>query len=103
MDRGARGLNDDRRIVPLGVEPPPEDPPVHLPTSRLHSVAVFATAFFAISALGSGLAFVTVNWSGPTRRLVIAAALFSVVGFLAAVAITVFSAARDTYARTNRN
>jgi hypothetical protein len=57
------------------------------------------TALCAALAIASLLAFVTVSWSGSTRRGVIAIALFSVVGFLAGVAITVFSAARDTYVR----
>jgi hypothetical protein len=67
--------------------------------SRLHAVAVAMTALCAVLSITSLLAFLTVSWSGSTRRGVIAVALFSVVGFLAGVAITVFSAARDTYAR----
>lgn len=102
MDRGQGSLSDER-VVPLGVEPPSEEPPPSLPTSRLHSAAVFASALFALLGIGSWLAFVTVNWSGTPRRIVIAVTLFSVVGFLAAVAITVFSAARDTYVRSDRN
>lgn len=99
MDRRARRLTDDHRVVSLGIDPAPEEVPPSLPTSRLHSVAVFCTALFGISAIVWALAFVTVNWAGSSRRAVIAGVLFSIVGFLASVAITIFSAARDTYAR----
>jgi hypothetical protein len=99
VDRRASRLNDDDKVVSLGVDPPPEQPEPTRPMSRLHSMAVATTALFAALSVASALAFVTVNWSGTSRRCVIAIALLSVVGFLAGVAITVFSAARDTYTR----
>lgn len=53
----------------------------------------------AILAILSTLAFVTVNWAGPTRRIVIAVLIGSIVVFMAGVCSTILSAARDTYAK----
>lgn len=70
--------------------------------SRLYSAALFSSAVLALASIVSWIAFVTVNWSGRSRRVVIAITLLSVVGFLAGVAVTVFSAARATYVRDRR-
>ena len=64
----------------------------------MHSVSVFITAFAAVVAIASTLAFVTVEWSGRPRRIVIAILMASIVTFLSGVAATVLTAARDTYA-----
>lgn len=89
-------------VIPLGVEPP-EPPPGPPPrSSRLHSAAVLVSALTAVVAVLSGLAFVTVNWSQTSRRIVIAVMLFSISLFLAAVSATILAAARDTYARRPR-
>jgi hypothetical protein len=68
----------------------------------MHSAAVLLSAVTAIVALLSALAFVTVNWSQTSRRIVIAVMFFSISLFLAAVSATILSAARDTYARRPR-
>lgn len=94
-------MNDDT-VVPLGVDPQTEEVPPPRASSKLHSGAVLATSSFAIVTLLAWLSFVTVGWSGSPRRVVIAVVLFSVVGLLASIAITVFTAARDTYARPTR-
>jgi hypothetical protein len=64
----------------------------------MHSAAVFITASAAVVAIASTLAFMTVEWSGRPRRVVIALLMASVVTFLSGVAATVLTAARDTYA-----
>ncbi len=71
--------------------------------SRLHAIAVAGAGVFGVAAVVSFLAFLTVNWAGSARRLVIAAVMFSIVAFLASTAIAVFGAARDTYARRGPN
>jgi hypothetical protein len=65
----------------------------------LHSAAISLTVVSAISGLLSAIGFVTVNWAGPIRRVVIAILFFSVVAFLAGVSSSILTAARDTYAR----
>lgn len=86
-------------MVPLGVEPPEEPKGPRPRSSRLHSFALFITALSAVLAILSTLAFVTVNWAGPSRRIVIAVLIGSIVMFMAGVCSTILSAARDTYAR----
>lgn len=100
MGRKPGNLNDEPgEVIPLGVDPP--EPAVAPPPrgSRLHSIAIVVTAFGAIVAIGSTLAFVTIGWPGSLRRAVIAVMLTSTVTFLAGAAVTVLSAARDTYTR----
>lgn len=101
MGRRSRDLNDDPpgELIPLGVDPPVPDPGPPPRTSRLHSFAVLFTAVAALVAAGSTLAFVTIGWPGTMRRVVIAIMLTSTVAFLAGVAMTTLSAARDTYSR----
>jgi hypothetical protein len=65
----------------------------------LHSAAVLVSALAAFIAILSVGAFLTVRWSGTSRRAVIAVLMASVVLFMAGVASTVLTAARDTYAR----
>jgi O-antigen ligase len=63
---------------------------------------LFTTASAAVLAIVSAIAFFTVNWSGPSRRVVIAILMGSVVMFLAGISSTMLTAARDTYARGPR-
>lgn len=86
-------------MVPLGIEPPEEPRGPRPRTSRLHSFALFITTLSAVLAILSTLAFVTVNWAGPSRRIVIAVLIGSIVMFMAGVCSTILSAARDTYAK----
>ncbi|HWC13569.1 MAG TPA: hypothetical protein VG929_03130 [Actinomycetota bacterium] len=101
MGGRARDLNQDPpgEVIPLGVDPPEPNAGPPPRTSRLHSFAVLLTAVAALVAVGSTLAFVTVGWPGTMRRAVIAIMLTSTVAFLAGVAMTTLSAARDTYSR----
>jgi hypothetical protein len=55
-----------------------------------------------VVAVLSAVAFVTVNWSETSRRIVLGVMFFSISLFLAAVSATILSAARDTYARRPR-
>lgn len=66
-------------------------------SSRLHSAAVLITASAAVVAIASTLVFMTVQWSGRSRRVVIAALMASIVTFLSGVAAAILTAARDTY------
>lgn len=52
----------------------------------------------AIVGVFAAISFITVNWSGPPRRAVIATILFSTLTFLAAASTSLLSAAKDTYA-----
>lgn len=104
MGRRTRALNGrDGEIVPIGVEPPSEDRPPPKPTSRSHSAAVAGAAICAVGAILAFVGFVTVNWAGRSRRVVIAVMMFCVLGFLASTVIAILSAARDTYARKTAN
>ena len=58
-----------------------------------------SASFLAFIAAISLISFVTVSWSGMSRRIVIGIALFSITGLIAAMSIAVLGAARDTYAR----
>lgn len=93
----------DDIVIDLGVEPLREPVSVPRPTSRLHSTAVALTTACGVLALISTLAFVTIGWPGTSRRIVIAVLLFTTVGFITGVAITILGAARDTYARKADN
>ena len=104
MGRATRALNDGSSdVIPIGVEPP-EPPPGPPPrSSKLHSIAVVVSGAAAVTAILSAMAFVTVNWSSTSRRVVIAVLFLSISIFLAAVSATILSAARDTYARRPRS
>jgi hypothetical protein len=59
------------------------------------------TALCAIGAIASGVSFLTVNWSGSPRRVVIAVLMGSVVLFWTGVVASILTAARDTYVKTS--
>ena len=50
-------------------------------------------------AIVTTLAFMTVEWSGKSRRFVIALLMASVVFFLSGVASSILTAARDPYVK----
>ncbi len=52
-----------------------------------------------MAALLSGMAFLTVTWSGQALRVVIAVLMFSVLGLIASAALAMVGAAGATYAR----
>lgn len=85
-------------MIPLGKEPIPQPP---VPTTRprgLHGIAIALTAAFALSAILSFIAYVTVRWPGGSGRVVMAILMLSIVGLVASVAASVLTAARATYA-----
>lgn len=102
MGRGTRGLTDEQQgsVYELGVKPPEKPPGPPPRSSRLHSIAVLITALSAVLAIGSGAAFLTVNWSGEPRRVVIAVLMASIVLFWTGVVAAILTAARDTYVKT---
>jgi phosphate/sulfate permease len=59
-------------------------------------------ALCALVGIGSMLAFVTVRWSGTTGRYVVALFVMAAIGFVTCASAAVFTAARDTYARSPR-
>ena len=88
-------------VVPLGaevVEGHGSVPPPSPPSSRLHGSAIAGMALFALLGIGSMLAFVTIRWTGPAGRFVVAVVIFSAIGFLVCASAAVFTAARDMYA-----
>ena len=63
----------------------------------LYSLAASLMAIFAILAVLSALAFITVRWPGDTGRYVKVALAGSITGFVASAAVAVLAAARNTY------
>jgi hypothetical protein len=95
---GEVALSDDwGQVVPLPGEPPPPVP-VRRP-GRLHGLAIFGMALFAVAGSLATLAFITVTWPGRVGHYLVAVVLASVIGFLACASAAVLTAARDTYAR----
>ncbi len=91
--------DDPLNIVPLGVEPAPEEPPPITRPSRLHAWGTNGMTLFALLGIVSMLAFISVRWPNGTGRYVIGALIFSVVGFLFCASMAVSAAMRDSYAR----
>ncbi len=60
-------------------------------------------AVAAAVAGASGIAFLTVGWSGDTRRVVLVVFASAIVAFFACGSASIFTAARDTYANTPRS
>lgn len=88
-------MTEDDNIVDLGKEPPAEDPPRR--PGRLHGAAITVMALSALAGIVAMVAFITIDWGGASRYLVVALVMAGVC-FLAAASVAVFSAARDTYA-----
>lgn len=96
---------DEPNVVPLGadvVEGHGTVPAPSGPSSRLHGMAIAGMALFALLGIGSMLAFVTIRWTGPAARFVIAVVIFSAIAFLVCASAAVFTAARDMYAHISR-
>ncbi|MGH2735897.1 MAG: hypothetical protein ACRDKZ_09980 [Actinomycetota bacterium] len=70
---------------------------------RLHGTAIVGMALSALLGIFSMLAFITINWPGKLGDYVVVVIVFSVVGFMASAIVAVFSAARDTYARPDKD
>lgn len=86
-------LRDDASETFFDPVPPPSAP------GKLHGLAIAGMAVCALAGIASMLAFVTVNWPGGPRRVVIGILIASLVGFLSCASAAVFAAARDTYPR----
>ncbi len=91
-------MGDDDNIRPLGVEPVREPEPIPTRPRPLHAFAITGMALSALVGIVSMFLFVTVNWPGSPRRIVIGILFLSAVSFIAFAAAAVFTAARDTYA-----
>lgn len=89
---------DDRRVVPLGVTPPPEPERPRVVHSALYSVALAGMAVGALVGIAAMMSFVAVRWPAGTGRYVIGVFLAALVVFLASASIALFTAARETYA-----
>lgn len=97
-------MGAEGNVVPLGTEPvAAETPTTPRPRiGRLHGLAIMGMALSALLGIFSTLAFVTVTWPSELGRYVVAVIAFSVVGFISSALIAVFSAARDTYVRSDK-
>ena len=80
--------------------PPPVSP---TPPGRLHGFAIAGMAASAFVGIASLFMFATVNWPGSVGRVLLAIFFLAAVGFVSCASIAVFSAARDTYAKADRN
>ncbi len=95
--------NDAAKIVPLGVEPPPEEPVVVTRPSRLHAWGTNGMTLFAFVGILATIVFISIRWPDNTGRYVIATLIFSIVGFLFCASMAVSAAMRDSYARPPKN
>ena len=93
--------DDQQNIVPLGrsLDPAPPEPPRR--PGRLHGLAIAGMAVFAVVGVFSILAFITITWPNETGRYVIGVFIGSIVGFMTCASLAVFSAARETYVKTD--
>ena len=89
-------------VVPLGPDHarPPELPPP-TPPGRLHGITVGGMAVCALAGILGMVAYVTVQW-GDSAQYVVGFMVASFAGFLAFASGAVLTAARDTYARSER-
>lgn len=70
---------------------------------RLHGLAIAGMASFAVLGTVALLAFITVTWPGDVGRVVVGIVIACVIGFMGCASAAVLSAARDTYARHQRD
>jgi len=94
--------SDDDNVRPLGTELPPEPEPAVTRPGRLHGFAITGMALSALVGIVTMFLFITVNWPGSPRRIVIGILLMSTLSFIAFAAAAVLTAARDTYATSGR-
>ena len=82
-------------MVPLGVEPPADEPP--RPHSGLHGLAIAGMSISAL--LGIFVLFASIGIGLPEggRRVATAIVVGAAIVFLACASTAVFTAARDTY------
>ncbi len=92
--------DDSQNVVPLGqpIEPPPEP----RRPGRLHGLAIAGMAVCALVGVISMLAFITVTWPNGTGRYVVGVFIGSGVGFMTCASLAVFSAARETYVKSDQ-
>lgn len=95
--------NGRRNVVPLGKDPEPQPVVPPSPPGRLHGLAIAGMALSALVAIVAGFLFIAVGWPGNMGRVVVSVGFLAAVSFLAFAAAAVFTAARDTYARSDRS
>lgn len=91
----------EANVVPLGKEPPAEPPQPPTPPGRLHGFAIAGMAMSALVAIVAGFLFIAVGWPDNTGKIVASIGFLAGVAFLAFASAAVFTAARDTYARSD--
>lgn len=95
--------NERRTVVPLGKDPEPQPVPPPTPPGRLHGLAIAGMALSALVAIVAGFLFIAIGWPGNMGRVVVSVGFLAAVSFLAFAAAAVFTAARDTYARSDHS
>ena len=93
-------MTDEERVVPLGRDPKPEPPEPPTPPGRMHGLAIAGMALSALVAIIAGFLFVAIGWPDNTGKIVASIGFFAAVSFLVFASAAVFTAARDTYARS---
>ena len=93
-------MSDEQNVVPLGKDPEPEPPVPPTPPGRIHGLAIAGMALSALVAIIAGFLFVAVGWPGNMGKVVASVGFLAAVSFLAFSSTAVFTAARDTYARS---
>ena len=92
---------NEGNVVPLGTDPPVEHPEAPSPPGRLHGLAIAGMASSALVAIVAGFLFIAVGWPDNTGKIVASIGFFAGISFLAFASAAVFTAARDTYARSD--
>lgn len=95
--------NGERNVVPLGKDPDPQPVAPPTPPGRLHGLAIAGMALSALVAIVAGFLFIAIGWPGNMGRVVVSVGFLAAVSFLAFAAAAVFTAARDTYARSDHS
>jgi hypothetical protein len=85
-------------VVPLGVEPPAEDPPPPRPMGRAHGWGTIGMAVCALVGIVALVALITIRWPEETSRIPKTVIVFSIVGFMLCAGLAAAGAAGATYA-----
>lgn len=93
-------MTDEQNVVPLGKDPEPEPAFPPTPPGRIHGLAIAGMALSALVAIVAGFLFIAVGWPGSSGKVVASIGFLAGVSFLACASAAVFTAARDTYARS---
>lgn len=93
-------MTDERNVVPLGKDPEPEPELPPTPPGKIHGLAIAGMAMSALVAILAGFLFIAIGWPGNTGKVVASIGFLGGVSFLVCASAAVFTAARDTYARS---